>query len=166
MMADDGFGGNVGLVIGQKTLHENDFGDIKTQIGFQLMSSWGKKAWPAWIAFDLGYNSGSKNGVSSTETEISLGARKAFMLADVPIVPYVGLGVEYGLGSGKYGGEKVSTSGPGIWIDGGAQYLVGQIGAGLDVRYDSCPSSGKVQGQTIKVDLGGFMIGLAGSYTF
>ena len=118
------------------------------------------------IAADLGYNTGSKSGVTATETELSVGARKAFMITNMPIVPYAGLGIQYGMGTAKGGGFSATASGVGIWADGGAQYMFGQIGAGLDLRYDSCPASGKVQGATFKSDLGGLMIGLAGSYTF
>ena len=160
---DEGFGGNVGLVLGQKTLHENEFGsDLKTQTGLQVMTSWGEHDWPVWIAADLGYNSGSKSGATATETELSLGARKFFRMSDLPIRPYVGLGVQYGTATLKFGGSSNSASGFGLWGDGGAQWMFGPIGVGADLRYDSCP----VSKNGVKADIGGLMVGIAGSFSF
>lgn len=168
--ADEGFGGNVGLVIGQKTFHKNDYQELTDQPGIQIQTSWGMKSIPAMLAFDIGYNTGSKTisgtKVTATETEIALGVRAPFAIANVPVVPYVGLGVEYGMSDVKFGGTKFSATGLGIWGDAGARYMLGSLGLGIDLRYDGCPVKGKTQGFTFKSDVGGFMPGIAVSYSF
>ena len=168
---DEGFGGNIGLVIGQKTFHKSDFGnDFKDQPGIQLMTTWGVKSVPVMLAFDVGYNTKTKTlggtKITATETEFSLGARAPIKLEGMPIRPYIGLGIEDGMLKTSGGGTSLSASGLGIWGDGGAQFMLGALGVGIDLRYDGCPVKGKYMGFDLKSDVGGFMPGLAISYSF
>lgn len=168
---DSGFAGDINIKVGQKKLHENDFKapgvDLSSQTGFGLLSSWGMKNWPVMIAFDVDSMSGSKSGIKVSEMEISLGARKGFMLSSMPIIPYVGAGVSYGSGTQKFAGSSNTLTGYGIWIDGGAQYVIAQhFGVGLDIKYDSCPVSKKISGTTVKADIGGLFPALFVGYMF
>jgi len=172
--AGDGsdFAGDINIKVGQKTLHKNDFDfspgpDLSNQTGYGLLSSWGMKSWPVLVAFDVDLTSASKSGVDASTMQISVGARRGFTVSSMPIMPYVGVGISYGSATVKAGGTSNTLSGEGIWIDGGAQYIIAQhFGVGLDIRYDSCPVSKKISGTTVKADAGGFFPALTLGYMF
>lgn len=169
---DDAFGGEVGIKVGQKMLHKVDWKapglDLSSQFGYGLQVTVGKKSWPVMPALDVDMTSAKKSGVTGSTMEISLGVRKPFAVQGMPIMPYAGAGFSYGQAklSGS-GFSSITATGEGIWIDGGAQYVINNmIGVGLDLRYDSCPTQKKQNGATFKADAGGFEPAITVGYRF
>jgi len=170
--SDTGFGGDVNLLVGQKTLHDNDWNvgnggaNLDNQLGAGIMANLGMRNWPVMVAVDLFYSSASSSGVSGNTLLFGVGARKSFALQSLPIVPYAGLGVSYGSGSVSASGQSFSGTGEGLWLDGGAQYKMGKLGLGLDLRWASCPGKFSVGGQSVNADLDGFLAALSVGYGF
>ena len=168
---DDAFTGMIGIKVGQKMLHKSDWKfpglDLSSQMGYGLQITAGQKKWPVLAALDVDMTSAKKSGVTGSTMEISLGARKPFALQGMPIMPYVGAGVSYGQAKFSGGGISQTGTGEGLWIDGGAQYVINKmIGVGLDLRYDSCPGSKKISGTTVHVEAGGFEPAITVGYMF
>ena len=166
----DNFTGNISGYIGQKSLDDDDWGDIDRQGSLGLMFDFKKQSWPVSIALDVivSGNEHEKDGIKTEggSLELDLGVRKIFELSNSSIRPYIGGGLAL-IGAGAkntVGGSIISDeddTGTGAWIGGGMYYAATKsLNIGLDLRY----SQAEVTLLDEDVEAGGFHTGITMGY--
>lgn len=166
----DNFTGNISGYIGQKSLDDDDWGDIDRQGSLGIMFDFKKQSWPVSIAVDVivSGNEHEKDGIKTEggSLELDLGVRKIFELSNSSIRPYIGGGIAL-IGAGsrtKVGGSTISDeddTATGAWIGGGMYYAATKsLNIGLDLRY----SQAEVTLLDEDVEAGGFHTGITVGY--
>ena len=166
----DDFTGNISGYIGQKSLDDDDWGDIDRQGSLGIMFDFKKQSWPVSIAVDVivSGNEHDEDGIKTEggSLELDLGVRKIFDLSNSSIRPYIGGGIAL-IGAGartKVGGSTISDeddTGTGAWIGGGMYYAATKsLNIGLDLRY----SQAEVTLLDEDVEAGGFHTGITVGY--
>lgn len=160
--------GNVNILLGQKTLDDNDWEPIEKQPAFGILVDFRMEDWPVNIAVDL-LGSKDDDTISGTDvegstTEIDLGVRWIYEELG-QIKPYVGGGLALLSAEVKADAGPVSVSDDdstvGFWLNGGVYYTFAEhFNVGLDLRY----SQGDVDLMGTSADAGGFTAGLLLGY--
>jgi len=152
--------GNAGLIIGSKTLNEDDWEPVESQSEVGAEVDFAKRSWPFHIAFAALQSSDEdtvyvrydderlRTKIKASTTELRAGIKKIWEPTSV-MRPYVGGGLalinaEFE-SSVRYEFEGVSASsddqGLGLWINGGIYWtLFKQLNLGFSVGYSKATS--------------------------
>ena len=136
--------GNANLIIGQKSLEEDDWKPVEDQTELGILVDFRKVGWPVSIAIDLlGAGDVHESGVNKDTgftSENHLGVRKIWDDTGTGFRPYVGGGIAvvFGKLEIKTGATTVEEddTGSGFWIGAGTYWTAGpKLNLGLDIRY-------------------------------
>lgn len=146
--ADDsqsnGWTGNVSGYLGHKSVDNDDWPNLDSQVSVGVISDFRKQSWPVSIAVDLIFSADvHESGVikdTGGTVETHLGARKIFTLENSSFRPYVGGGVALvnAILENENAGVTVDDDDRafGAWVGAGTYYAVTpSFNIGLDVRY-------------------------------
>jgi len=145
-LADEGWSGNIGVMIGQVQLKDKDWGDQDEHGAIGLISDFGSSSVPFRLAIDL-IGSGDEDDMSGRKDEVysaaaHIGIRKVFDDSVFAFKPYVGAGValinaEMRSKDKQTGLSRVEDdSATGFWVGIGSYVeLSDHFQVGLDLRY-------------------------------
>lgn len=163
--ADDGWSGNVNLLLGSKALDSDDWvADAHGEVG--ILIDIGHSSWPVNIAIDMLRSRGDFDGFvyypstlyyveeEVTTRELNLGVRHYFEAAP-GMRPYIGGGLalisletDWRIDSGPLLHDE--GHGSGIWLNGGIVWGFNEFNLGFDVR---------VSAAEVEMDVGDFQGG-------
>ena len=136
--------GNVSGFLGYKSVDDNDWQDLDSQIAIGVITDVRQHSWPVSIAADFmlsgDVNESGTNKDTAAIGEIHLGVRKVFTLNNSPFSPYIGGGVAFVSANLEHENAGVSTEeddqATGTWVGAGTYYAITpEFNIGLDVRY-------------------------------
>ena len=148
--AEEGWSGNVNLLLGSKGMSDRDW--LATSHGeIGVLLDFGRTGWPVNIAIDMLRSRGEFSGLAYSPStgvvyveqevstrELDLGVRHYFDLG-TNMRPYFGGGLalvsleaDIDIGPGLLGHEE--GKGGGIWINGGLKWELDAFNIGFDVR--------------------------------
>jgi opacity protein-like surface antigen len=163
--------GNVSGYVGSKSLKDNDWTNLDSQLSLGLIFDIKKQEWPFSIALDVigsgdVYKNGSNKDTAST-LEYDFGIRKIFNLNNSSFKPYIGGGAAFISADFEqkdvFNTIKESQSEIGSWIGAGTYYEINDhFIVGLDVRY----SKAETKIFDDKREIGGLNAGFTIGYHF
>ena len=163
-------GGDANFLIGLKAVDEDDWTPVDDQGAFGVEVTFGKEAWPVWIAIDYFGSSEVEEDLAidvggftfiedltGSTFELDLGARKIWGNHVRKTRPFLGGGV--GLIGGEIDADIVSDDDTtlGLWVGGGVFWRLGsRFNIGGSVRY----SQGEITLFDSDIQAGGLTYGL------
>ena len=166
---DPGWTGDVNLLLGGKTLEEDDWGGLRRQREGGLQAAFGGRDWPVLLSVEvLGARSrelADAPFVGLTELtvrtqETNLGVRK-FWRPSPRVRPFLGAGFSFiraeTTARSSSGTVSDSGSGGGVWLGGG---LLFTLGGAFNVGLEAKASGAEVELGGTEVDAGGGHLGL------
>ena len=167
----DEWDGNINLLLGQKSLDSDDWGDNDSQNAFGIQFDFARSEWPVHLVVDL-YGAGETEGSGDDKVEdvtggLHLGVRKYWAVGSSGFTPFVGGGLalltaESTTGSGDDKETVEDDEGAlGYWVGGGAKWVLGEhLNIGGEVRY----SQAEVDLDGTELEAGGVYAGLLAGY--
>ena len=166
----DNFTGNISGYLGQKSLDDEDWGNLDDQGSLGMILDFKKQSWPVSIAIDL-LVSGNEHKAGDIKTdggtlEADIGVRKIFELSNSSVKPYIGGGIAIiGAGSRVRDGDNTvsdeNETGTGAWLGGGMYYAAtDSLNVVFDLRYSQAEASFLDQDR----EVGGFRTGITVGY--
>ena len=135
--------GNVNFFLGQKTLDEDDWTPLDKQGEFGVLVDFKQQNWPVSIAIDFLVSADDETEpgvfVEGATSEVDVGVRKIWEVANSSIRPYIGGGLAFIKAEFKGTTSIIVIDddiGTGAWFGGGVYWTLNQhINFGLDLRY-------------------------------
>ena len=167
----DEWDGNINLLLGQKSLDSDDWGDNDSQKAFGIQFDFARSEWPVHLVVDL-YGAGETEGNGDDKVEdvtggLHLGVRKYWTVGSSSFTPFVGGGLALVTAESTTGsGDDKETveddeGGLGYWVGGGAKWVLGEhLNIGGEVRY----SQAEVDLDGTELEAGGVYAGLLAGY--
>lgn len=139
--------GNVNVLLGQKSLEEDDWKPLEKQLEFAVEGDFKEKSWPVSITIGI-VGTADKETITlysydiemeGTTSEINLGIKKIFDNSGI-IRPFIGGGLSLISAEIKATAEGVSVStddtGTGFWLSGGVYWTFdNHFNLGAEVKY-------------------------------
>jgi opacity protein-like surface antigen len=159
----------VGVMAGQKSLDNDDWGSVDQQTVLGLLGVARVKDYPVGVIATWTYGVADSDASGLTTEVESFETCLGFGYADRldRFLIYAGAGFAFGTATVDIATVSINDSGFGYFLGGGAQFLVtDSIGLGAHLSYSSYNLEDTVSGITIDADAGGFTWAMVASYTW
>jgi hypothetical protein len=163
--------GNINVLLGSKSLDEDDLQPIEDHGAFGVFLDFRKKSWPVSIAIDsLGSGATEDvgpNKIEGTTREFDIGVRKIWEPAGMNIRPFIGGGLAFisaeQISRNGFNATLDDDTGIGLWFEGGVYWtLTEHFNIGLDLRF----SGAEVELFNQDIQAGGATFGMLLGYHF